>query len=85
MSKMANCTAEELARLAHKARPATIYRAASDGASVAAWYNGRWVPVAGKLIGGRGWASLDYELLINGKLVFYPALYGPAPDDGPGV
>jgi hypothetical protein len=75
-----NVTAQELAQQAHAARPEVIYQAASDGNSVAAWHEGRWIPVAGKLITG-GWHELPYELLVNGKPAFDPAIYGPAPKE----
>lgn len=68
-------TAQELADRAHAARPGVIYRAAKDGASVAAWSDGRWVPVASRIISG-GWVSLPYELLINGKPAYDATLYG---------
>ena len=72
-------TAQELAVSAHAARPEVIYAAAADGNSVAAWSDGRWIPVASKLIGGLGWASLPYELLVNGKPAYSQDIYGPAP------
>jgi hypothetical protein len=75
-----NITAEQLAELAHKARPTVHYRAAADGASVAAWSGGRWVPVAGNLIGGLGWCSMEHELFVHGKPAYDPGLYGPAPE-----
>lgn len=73
-------TAQQLADSAHAARPNIIYRAAADGASVAAWHDGRWIPVASKLIGGLGWASLPYELLVNGKPAYSQDIYGPSPE-----
>ena len=72
-------TAEELAVKAHAARPNVIYQAARDGASVAAWHDGRWVPVAGKGIDGV-WYSVKFELLIDGKPAFPQGLYGAAPE-----
>ncbi len=72
-------TAQELATSAHAARPNVIYRAAADGNSVAAWHDGRWIPVASRIISG-GWASLPYELLVDGEPAFDQTIYGNAPE-----
>ena len=71
-------TAEELVLRAHAARPEIVYRAARNGQSVAAWQKGRWIAVAGRTLMGT-WASIEYELLINGKPGFPAELYGEAP------
>ena len=70
-------TAVELAERAKFARPGVIYRAARDGGSVAAW-KGRWVVVAARILGG-GWASVEMELMIDGKPAWDESQYGPAP------
>lgn len=75
-----NLTAQELAARAMRDNPAVIYRAAADGNSVAAWHNGEWVPVAGRLIGRLGWASITVRVLVDGRPAFDAALYGPAPE-----
>ena len=76
-----NLTAKELAARAMRDNPAVIYRAASDGNSVAAWHKGEWVPVAGRLIGRLGWASITVQVFVNGKPAFDPSLYGAAPEE----
>ena len=73
-------TASELVAIATKSKPNIIYRAATDGNSVAAWHSGRWIPVAGRMLGRGEWASIQVELLIDGKPAFDQSLYGPEPD-----
>lgn len=65
--------------MAHESRPHIVYRAASDGNSVAAWTNGRWVPIAGRILGKGDWASIYTELLVDGKPAWDQSLFGPAP------
>ncbi len=59
-------TQAELLAIARQGRPNVRYAAHKDGKSIAAWCNGRWTVVAGQLING-DWASLPYELLVNGE------------------
>lgn len=59
-------TATGLLAIARKEKPHVRYAANRKGTAVAAWHEGRWVMVAGLLLDGR-WASLPYELLIDGK------------------
>lgn len=41
----------------------------SNGSVIAGWSDeqGRWIAVAGKVIGSGEWYSMPYELLIDGK------------------
>ncbi len=62
-------TGPELLALARKGRPEVRYALHRDGTAIAAWVPSlsRWVVVAGQLIGMGEWASLPYELLVNGQ------------------
>lgn len=64
-------TALELAMKAKQSKPGVryAYGQAHGGGAVAAWSNkeGRWIPVAGQLIGSGEWYSLNVEVLVNGK------------------
>ena len=71
-------TAKQLAEYAHDQNPSVIYQAANNDGSVAAW-SGRWIPVAGRVIGSNDWYNIGSELLVDGKPAFDPSLYGPAP------
>ena len=66
-------TAEALAIKAKQAKPTVryAYGVSHGGGTVAAWSTqyGRWIPVAGQLIGSGEWYALEHELLINGKPV----------------
>jgi len=63
-------TGEELLAIARKGRPNVRYALNRNGTAIAAWAEplGRWQVVAGKLLTGE-WASLPYELLVNGEPV----------------
>lgn len=74
-------TAEQLAQIAAEGRPNVCYRAAKDGNSVAAWTDGRWVPVAGRTIPRGDWYSIELELTVNGHPAYDPGLYGQSPPD----
>lgn len=67
-------TAIEIAYEAKLAKPHVRYAAANDNSCVVAWSDNRWVRVACLLIGNRGWASMPYELLVNGLPVPLPEL-----------
>jgi hypothetical protein len=61
-------TAKELAERAKRDKPHVRYAYNDKGNGVAAWSDkpNRWVMVAGLTIFDT-WASLEHELLINGK------------------
>lgn len=60
----------ELLAIARTGRPNVRYAMHKSGESIAAFIvsAGRWVPVAALLIDG-SWASMEHELLVNGKPV----------------
>lgn len=51
--------------------PIPRYAVGNDGSCIGAWVEdkGRYVTIAGKLISGDQWASLPYEILVNGDPV----------------
>ena len=61
-------TANELLVIARKGRPEVTYATNDKKTVIGAWNETekRYIPVAGLLLTGK-WASLPYELLINGK------------------
>lgn len=63
---MKNQTAAELLEVARRGRPGVRYAANDKGNAIAAWSDGRWIPVACIGIDGR-WYSMTVELSVNGK------------------
>ncbi len=63
-------TQDELLAIARKGRPTVRYAKSKDGNSIGAWTDssGRFVRVACLLITGE-WASMPYELLVNGQAI----------------
>lgn len=62
-------TAKELAVIAKRENPTVRYGyhdSLDHGAAVAAFQDGRWIPVAFSGIDGR-WYSMEVEVLANGK------------------
>lgn len=58
-----NCN--ELLEIARKGRPNVRYARNATSTAIAAWWEGRWIPVASVVDGGR-WVELPGELLIDG-------------------
>lgn len=66
-------TARELLKIARDGRPNVRYAMHRNETAIGAWVEdkGRFVVVAGKLLTGE-WASLPYELLVNGAPMHKP-------------
>jgi hypothetical protein len=69
-------TADELLAIARQERPGVTYTRNRHGTAIAAWKNGRWQTVAGKVLESLcgmkiGWVSVG-DLLINGEPVNKP-------------
>lgn len=63
-------SADELLAIARKGRPNVKYALDKKRQAIGAWSDslGRYVQVAGLLINGE-WASLPFEVLVNGQPV----------------
>lgn len=74
MSITTESSADDILAIARKGKPNVRYAKgkAPDSAEydvIGAWdeKQDRFVPVAAKLINGRGWVSMPWELLVNGS------------------
>lgn len=58
-------TCEELLKVAREGRPNVRYAKNANETAIAAWWEGRWVPVAALAVTGK-WVEMPGELFVDG-------------------